>query len=566
MQPDFTSPKSSSTSARPDSELDRLAESWLAQQIELEPELRVSLGVAGDKTQYADYSPSGIAAQRAAAAAMLAQVEQCPAVDDVDEVTKLELQRTLALQIEGIDAGLPLREVNNIATPAHSARSIFDLMPQASAADFEQIAARMRNVPAALDGYRQTLTEGVNRGVVAARRQVEQLATQTAAYAKADGFFTELAETDVELPDSLRTELRAAAAQAAQSYAALSDFLRDQVLPAADPNDAVGRELYQLQSRRFLGSTVDLDETYQWGLEELARMRDLQDQTAAELGHDNAKQAAAALDADPQFLLPNAQAFRTWMQQRADEAVAALDGSHFEFTEQMRVIECCIAPTQEGGVYYTEPSDDFSRPGRMWWSVPEGKTIFATWQELTTVYHEGVPGHHMQFATAVANKELNAWRRANWCSGHGEGWALYAEKLMLELGFLDHPAYRLGMLDGQRMRAARVILDIGVHLGKPAPAQFAPAGFEADGKPWNFEFARAFFASQVSDSPQTVDFEVNRYFGWPGQAPAYKIGQRIWEQLRETAESKPDFNLKAWHTKALRLGGIGLDSLQKAMA
>lgn len=555
-----------SNSVRPASAMDQLAENWLAKQIELSPQLRVSLGTPGDKTQYADFSPAGLQAQRDAAARMLSQVEQCPATDQVDEVTKLELQRTLGLTIEHIDAGLPLREVNNIATPAHEIRSTFDLMPQVSVSDFEDIAGRMRNVPGAIEGYRQSLTAGIDQQIVPARRQVQQLMTQTAAYAKADGFFAAMAQTPVELPAALRQELQQAAAQAAQSYAELHDFLASQLLPAADPSDAFGRELYQLQSRRFLGMSVDLDETYEWGLAELARMRDQQDQIATELGHDNAKQAAAALDVDPQFVLPDAQTFRAWMQQRADEAVAALDGAHFEFIEPMRVIECCIAPTQEGGVYYTEPSDDFSRPGRMWWSVPEGKTTFATWQELTTVYHEGVPGHHMQFATAVANKELNAWRRNNWCSGHGEGWALYAERLMAELGFLDHPAYRLGMLDGQRMRAARVILDIGVHLGKPAPAEFAPAGFEVDGRPWDFDFARAFFASQVSDAPQTVDFEVNRYFGWAGQAPAYKIGQRIWEQLRTQAAAQPGFDLKSWHSRALRLGGVGLDTLQRVLS
>ena len=109
----------------------------------------------------------------------------------------------------------------------------------------------------------------------------------------------------------------------------------------------------------------------------------------------------------------------------------------------------------------------------MWWSVPEGVTEFDTWRELTTVYHEGVPGHHLQIAQTVYRAELlNRWRRlASWISGHGEGWALYAERLMADLGYLDDPADCLGMLDGQSMRAARVVLDIGVHCGFPAPAE-----------------------------------------------------------------------------------------------
>ena len=112
-------------------------------------------------------------------------------------------------------------------------------------------------------------------------------------------------------------------------------------------------------------------------------------------------------------------------------AVEELSATHFDVPDAMRRLECRIAPTTDGGIYYTPPSEDFSRPGRMWWSVPEGVTSFDTWRELTTVFHEGVPGHHLQCGYAVWNAaELNAWRRgALWTSGHGEGWALYAEGL-----------------------------------------------------------------------------------------------------------------------------------------
>ncbi|MFM5905001.1 MAG: DUF885 domain-containing protein, partial [Micrococcales bacterium] len=220
-----------------------------------------------------------------------------------------------------------------------------------------------------------------------------------------------------------------------------------------------------------------------------------------------------------------------------------------------------IAPTQHGGIYYTSPSDDFSRPGRMWWSVPVGVTEFDTWRETTTVYHEGVPGHHLQIAQQVYNREeLNSWRRlASWSSGHGEGWALYAERLMADLGFLDDPADRLGMLDGQRMRAARVVLDIGVHLGKPK--------LDGTGK-WDFEYALDFMGKNVNMSKEFVFFEVNRYFGWPGQAPSYKVGQRIWEQLRDEAMAKQGaaFDMKAFHKKALNLGGLPLDTLRYALS
>ncbi|MEY4994994.1 MAG: hypothetical protein RLZ65_843, partial [Actinomycetota bacterium] len=144
-------------------------------------------------------------------------------------------------------------------------------------------------------------------------------------------------------------------------------------------------------------------------------------------------------------------------------------------------------------------------------------------------------------------------------SGHGEGWALYAERLMDELGYLSNPADKLGMLDGQRMRAARVVLDIGVHLEKQ--------NLEGTGV-WDFDYALNFMKSNVNMSPEFVRFEVTRYFGWPGQAPAYKIGQRIWEQIRDDYKARKGaaFDMKQFHSTALNMGGLGLDSLKRAMA
>lgn len=542
--------------------LDGLAEAWLDTSVELHPELRVELGRDGDPAEYSDYSPEGLEAERAALRRVLAELETTPIADAVDEVTALELRRTLELDLERLDAELPLRDVNNIATPAHSIRMIFDLMPQTTEADWSAIADRLANVPAAIEGYLATLREGVAKGVVPARRQVAELATQTGEYAKQGGFFTQLAAAEgAELPASLRSGLAQGAQLAAEAFGRLSIALSRELQPAAAESDAVGRELYELNSRMFLGARVDLDETYEWGLEELARMRAEQESIAAEIAPGRTvAETAALLDEDARYLIGSAEEFRDWMQARSDEAVAALAGAHFDIPEPMRRLECRIAPTQEGIIYYTGPSDDFERPGRMWWSVPPGVERFSTWRELTTVFHEGVPGHHLQIATATAQKAtLNSWRRVNWCSGHGEGWALYAERFMDELGYLDEPAYRFGMLDAQRMRAARVVLDLGVHLGKRVPGT---------DRVWDYDAALAFMTENVNMDPASVRFEVHRYLGWPGQAPSYKIGQRIWEELRDEARAREGeaFDLRAWHTRALALGTVGLDTLRTALA
>jgi len=438
-------------------------------------------------------------------------------------------------------------------------------MPTDSRDDWERIAARLGAVPAAIDGYVATLRAGGAEGVVPAVRQVREVAAQAHRIAKADGFFATFAEQakagEGELPESLHRELERAASGAAAAYGELAAFLERELQPIAGERDGVGREIYALQSRHFLGAVIDLDETYEWGIEELARMVAEQEAIANEiLPGASVAEAIAHLDGDPSRKLHGTDALQRWMQETSDRAVAELGATQFDIPEEIRTLECMIAPTQEGGIYYTGPSDDFTRPGRMWWSVPEGVTEFDTWRELTTVYHEGVPGHHLQIGQAVVNRgKLNTWRRQlAGTSGHAEGWALYAERLMEGLGYLDDPADRLGMLDGQRMRAARVVLDIGVHLGKQRP--------DGTGR-WTGEYAFEFLSENVNMNEGFVRFEVNRYLGWPGQAPSYKVGQRIWEQLRdEVARREGDrFDIREFHRRALDLGGVGLDTLRGAL-
>jgi uncharacterized protein (DUF885 family) len=184
------------------------------------------------------------------------------------------------------------------------------------------------------------------------------------------------------------------------------------------------------------------------------------------------------------------------------------------------------------------------------------------------VYHEGAPGHHLQIAqTQYRTDLLNRWQRLlGGCAGHAEGWALYAERLMDELGYLDDPGDKLGMLDGQALRAVRVIVDIGMHLELPIPAD-NPFGFHP-GEKWTPELGWEFLRGHCRVPDEVLRFELNRYLGWPGQAPAYKVGERIWLQSRADAEARKGagFDLQAFHRAALDLGGLGLDPLRTALA
>ncbi|MCK3768193.1 DUF885 domain-containing protein [Microbacterium aerolatum] len=545
--------------------IDKVAEEWVDTLADLDPTLGTYIGRDEGNDRYGDLSPAGHDRYISAVRSTRDNLAALTPADPIDEVTKTDLLSELDLELEFDDAQWHLRDLNVIASAAQDIRQVYDLMPTATADDWEVIAKRLAAVPAALRGYAETLQQGIENGVVPARRQVVEVAAQIVRYSADDGFFASFvanaAPAEGGLPASLARDLADSASAARVAYDQLRDFLTGTLAPAASDTDAVGRDLYALHSRRFLGAKIDLDETYEWGREELARMVAEQTAIANEiLPGATVEEAVAHLEQDAARKLHGTDALQKWMQETSDRAVAELAATHFDIPEQIRTIECMIAPTQEGGIYYTGPTDDFSRPGRMWWSVPEGVTEFDTWRELTTVYHEGVPGHHLQIAQAVYNRaELNSWRRLlAGTSGHAEGWALYAERLMQQLGYLDDPADRLGMLDGQRMRAARVVLDIGVHLGKD----------RLDGiGTWDADYALDFMRQNVNMSDEFVQFEVNRYLGWPGQAPSYKVGQRIWEQVRDAyqAQQGDAFDIKGFHKRALDLGGVGLDTLRTAL-
>ena len=554
------------TEKRTPTEIDTLANNWVRQLATFYPSFATDIGYPGGEGDMDDHSPEALAKEQLAIKEVLTKLASLEPQDQIDEVTKDAMTASLSQEIQSYDSGLHFRNLNNIASPAQGVRDIFDNSPTATVKDWENLASRMRKVESSLAGYTETLRIGLSASDAPAKRQVEAVIDQVRQITATDGFFREFAKDAKakkgELSGQLLEDLAEAAEAATEGYAKFGSFLEKELLPGATVEDAIGRERYELLSMRFLGTKVDLDEAYEWGKEELARVVAEQALVAEQiLPGASVEEAIAYLEKDPSTKLHGTKALQEWMQQLSDAAVKALSGTHFEIAEPIKKLECMIAPTKHGGIYYTGPSDDFSRPGRMWWSVPVGVTEFDTWRETTTVYHEGVPGHHLQVAQATYVKEtLNAWRRlASWTSGHGEGWALYAERLMDELGYLDNPADRLGMLDGQRMRAARVVLDIGVHLGKP----------RLDGSgTWDFDYALDFMGKNVNMSKEFVKFEVTRYFGWPGQAPSYKIGQRIWEQVRDdyAAKKGDDFDIKLFHKTALNLGGLGLSTLQKAMA
>ncbi|MER7001529.1 DUF885 domain-containing protein [Dactylosporangium sp. NPDC000555] len=551
--------------------IDDIANRYVEQWAPLDPIGATFVGVAGHDDRLTDLSPDGFAALADLDRRTLAALGAETPATETERVAKEAMQERLGLALERYEAGDLTSDVNVISSPLHGVRSSFDLMPTAGEEAVADILARLAAVPAALAQWRQTLLHEAQRGHVAPARQIVEVAKQCEVWAdpEGDNFYPDLATRIGADNPALAADLARSAEAARAATVETGAFLRRELAPLGRPKEAAGRERYQLASRYFLGATVDLDEAYAWGFDELARLESEMRTVADKLvPGGTVDEAVAALDADPARTIHGKEAFRDWMQELADATVRELNGRHFDIPEQVRPIECMLAPTSDGGIYYTGPSEDFTRPGRMWWAVPQGVDSFSTWREVTTVYHEGVPGHHLQIAQTYVRAELlNRWRRVlAWSSGHGEGWALYAERLMDELGYLSDPGDKLGMLDGQAFRATRVIVDIGMHLELEIPRD-NPFGF-APGERWTPELGWEFLRAHCRVEEKTLRFELNRYLGWPGQAPSYKLGERAWLAARADAQARKGsaFDLKAFHRDALNLGSLGLDPLRAALA
>ena len=560
-----------SAPARPTSDLDRLADRFVEEYAASQPTVATYIGVPGHDDRWPDHSPDG----RAAHAELLRTTRDRAAlttpVDRAEQVARAAMLERLDAELARHDAGYAPAELNTADSPLQDFRMSFDLMPKDTSEDWATIARRLHRLPVALEAWTTGLDAAAGHGRISAARQVRlcaETARRWAGREPAEGFFPQLVATaPADEGSALGRDLHRAAEQASAALLRFAEHLERALLPRAPERDAVGRERYALESRFHTGGDLDLDETYAWGWEELARIVAEKEAVAEAIAPGRGIAGAmAALDQDPARMVRGRAALQDWLQQTAERAVEALDGRHFDIPGPVRRVEGRVVSASGLGVYYTAPSEDFSRPGRMWWSLPDGIEDMTTWRETTTVFHEGVPGHHLQIGLTVHDAaRLNRWQRVLCaCSAHAEGWALYSERLMGELGFLEDPGDRLGMLDAQELRAARVVLDIGVHLQLPIPAGVPRFG----GSAWTYDVALAFLREHVSmEDAMRVD-ELHRYLGWPGQAPVYKVGERVFLEGREQARARAGagFDLRAWHRDVLALGPLGLGPLTEEMA
>ena len=538
-----------------------LADRYLDDLCTLDPVLATSLGLPGHDHELPDYGPDALAQRAILARGTLATLGRLEPIDDHDRRCAALMRDRLGLAVELDEAGEPLRNLRVMGWPVEDVRSVFDLMDASSDETWATVASRIEAVPASIVSFTDSLREGMRRRLFAAPRQALSCAEQAAVWAGDDGdvaFFTRLV---ADAPPALKPRLDAAAAAASAGLRALGRFLRDTYAPAAvDQPDAVGPDRYSVMTRDSLGAQIDVVEAYAWAWDELDRIEsDMTDVARQIVPGGTVFDAYEHLETQGEAI-EGAENLRAYLQDLVDQTISDLQGAHFDLDQRIQRVEVMIAPP--GGTaaqYYTAPSADFSRPGQTWNPV-QGRHRFPTWNEISTCFHEAVPGHHMQFGqwTVMAN-QLSRFQTSVFVSGNIEGWALYAERLMEELGFLSEPGARLGFLVAQQLRATRVIVDIGMHLQLRFPKHqpFHPGEVMSPG------LGREFLLAHAGRDRGFLESEFLRYLGLPAQAISYKLGERVWLAGREEARRRQGdrFDLKAWHMAALNLGSLGLDDL-----
>ncbi|MGH1488623.1 MAG: DUF885 domain-containing protein [Acidimicrobiales bacterium] len=543
-----------------------------------DPTMATYQGIAGYENRWPDLSPEGLDATNQLYVDLKTQAEACPTPDDRHLLAQQVLIEYCDGMIASYEADAQHYELNNIASAHQGLRFVYGSQASASGDDWEAIIERVATVGQPLEGFRQTMEEGRLAGHTVSRRQVETVIEQGAMASGESSSFNQLrsrlsdaaaeaAEAGLAGFDAevLAAKLDSAIVLAKQAYSSFNDYLSGTYLADAQTSDAAGEERYLLAARKFLGTDLDARATYRWGWDEVERLWGEMQAACSAIDPDVPVAAVIEdLQTNPKYAAATIEEFVEQMQARQTQALSQLEGVHFDVPDQIRTIDVQVEPA--GGAaaaHYVSPSEDFSRAGSVWYPIA-GQSHFPLFQEITIAYHEGFPGHHLQVGVQMAmGDELSRFHRSvAWYPGSGEGWALYAEHLMGELGYLERPEYVVGLLSSQLTRACRVAIDIGSHLELKIPddVSFHP------GESWSFDLAYELLTERALAAPAMAHSEVTRYFGWPGQAISYKVGEQAILDLRAERSAKGHFDPKAFHSDVLSVGSIGLDLMRDRLS
>jgi len=438
-----------------------------------------------------------------------------------------------------------IRTINVLTNPLDT---IHVTVYNSDSEDEEAVAKRdqkIEEIPTALASFKETIELGLERNALPRRLQIAHMAHNCALFANDQIFIS---------------------TKARNAFLRFGSFLMDEIIPKTNEKDAVGPEIYARCAKRHLGKDINVKETYEWGWHEIHAIFDEIEKVVADLNPGGTyKETIEMLEKDDSRAANSPEELKDFLQNLLDESVSQLNGTHFDIDPRMLKIEACLLDEAgSSAMFYSSPSEDFSRPGRTYYPI-NGKTRFPLWEEVTTCYHEGLPGHHLHIGSikCLGNNLSQFQKTLAFNTGESEGWALYAERLMVELGYNHDPAHILGMLNASLFRATRVVMDIGLHCEFDIPKN-APDIYPV-GQKWSPALAMTILEDVIGMSPIYARDEVYRYLGWIGQAVSYKVGEQTIRDIRERERKRlgSSFSLKEFHSRLLGYGHVGLGRLEK---
>lgn len=539
-----------------------LADSYWAEQMRLSPLYATYLNHPGAHDKLDDNSPEGRAEDLRVAQhfrARLAALDRTP-LDEEERVSAQVLQELLDLRVEWHEHRFWQFDVDHMDGPQSWIPSVVEqAQPLRTREDLSALLRRVHALPLYYERHVANLREGLAAGRTAAAVAVEKTSRQLAELAAEDpeksAFTLACARAPKDLrPDCKREVSAAVAGQAQPALRSYLAFLRDEYLPKAR-RDAVGLSAlpggdaaYRYQIRSHTTLPLDPADLHRIGLEEVASLRKEMEAVALKLGHKGElKDFLAGMKEDPKNFFKT----RREIVKEAERLVAKITAKlpeAFGTLPKTPLVVKAVEPYKEKNetaARYYQPPDDLSRPGIYYINTYEPRTR-ARYAMTSLAAHEGVPGHHLQIALAGERRGLPAFRRQAGFSAFVEGWALYSERLVDELGLYEDDLSRVGMLADQSWRACRLVVDTGIHsLG------------------WTRRQAVDFMMENTARSVPEIETEVDRYIIWPGQALAYKVGQREIAALRAEAAQRPGFDLKKFHDEVLKHGALPLPVLRK---
>jgi uncharacterized protein (DUF885 family) len=522
----------------------RISDAYVQRYWELSPMAATAAGIDGYDHLLDDLSPAGEIAELELLEEFLPQIRNAVVHTQAESIAQSVMLHDLETELTELHAkshGHAWGVVTSVVSSLSDTYSLMDV-----AVSREALLARAGAVGTYLDGWFESVMLDAEDGIVNSQHSTAEEITQFKTMS-ARGMHQALLE-------DATPEERAVLTRADDALAEMADRIAEQYLPLCRKELGVGRAVYETLASSYLGAEVDLTAAYERAIGELAdvnaEMRELALSLYPDADHAS---VPALLDEDPRYCMPNAEALKARIEEMFQTARVALAADFHIPSEISRCDVVMDDNAMDASPYYQGPSEDLSRAGAMCYPVANRET-FPLWREVSTVYHESIPGHHLQIGISLLEREnLTSFQRLlSWNCGYGEGWALYAERVMDMLGFLQDPADRLGYLICRALRIARVVIDIGLHMDLPAP----------HGTEWSYENTVEYLIESAWLTRAGAESEINRYIAWPGQAITYKIGEEYWLAARTRAE-QAGVPLVEFHERLLRSGSMPLAMLEE---